>query len=99
MTNRRYRPPVDEEPGIQINVKVDYVEIEVHDGRIGRDPAKVEADGCGELLATYKRMAPVEIGDRLRLPTGEVVPVIGIKDRWQRGVRVLYQRVSIGNAL
>jgi hypothetical protein len=50
--------------------------IEVRDGRMGRDPELVTEAG-GELLASFKSDRPFEEGDRLTLPDGTTVQVIG----------------------
>jgi len=48
----------------------------VRDGRIGRDPALVTEDG-GEILMEFDADHRVEVGERLTLPDGTDVVVIG----------------------
>jgi hypothetical protein len=48
----------------------------VRDGRVGRDPTLVTEDG-GEILGEFEADHPVDIGERLTLPDGNEVVVIG----------------------
>jgi hypothetical protein len=48
----------------------------VRDGRVGRDPNRVTEDG-GEVLDEFDADHPVGIGERLTLPDGNEVVVIG----------------------
>jgi hypothetical protein len=62
------------------------IKVTVRDGRIGRDPNLV-TDGGGEILMQYETDRPVAIGDRLTLPSGSDIAVIGIDDDIVPGVR------------
>lgn len=48
----------------------------VRDGRVGRDPALVTEQG-GEILVEFDTDHPVQVGERLTLPDGNEVVVIG----------------------
>lgn len=53
--------------------------IEVRDGRMGRDP-KLVTEAGGEVLATFDSDKPFNEGDRLNLPDGTTVEVIGYEE-------------------
>ena len=65
----------------------------IHDGRVGRDPAGVTAEGHGAVLETRDCAVPVEVDDRLTLRDGTEVIVIGVDDHirpqsWEQTVHV-----------
>jgi hypothetical protein len=70
------------------------IKLTVRDGRAGRDPAQVTPDG-GEILAAFEHNSTFDEGDRLILPDGSPVMVIGSTERIYRD-RV-EQTVHIGN--
>jgi hypothetical protein len=69
------------------------IQVTVRDGRAGRDPAKVTLEG-GEVLAEFEKdFPPFEEGDRLTLPDGSQVMVIGTAEglgpsRWTQTIYV-----------
>lgn len=74
----------------------------VHDGRAGRDPARVDPDGNGELLMTvYPEAVPdllkYEIGHVLQLPDGTACVVIGVAESIGDAARTWTRRVAVGN--
>lgn len=69
------------------------IQIVLHDGRIGRDPNRVDSEGYGEVLATFESDRPFEEGDFVSLPDGTEVKVVGIretisKDIWSQDLAV-----------
>jgi len=71
------------------------IEVTVHDGRVGRDPARVTSQGHGEILQTFQSDHPIEVGDILTLDDGTRVQVIGVTDELAPGS--WKQKVDIGN--
>ncbi len=71
------------------------VEITIRDGRIGRNPAQDTPEG-GPILATVERAEPLEVGQRVNLPDGAIVKIIGTKDDILPG-QSWRQTVFIGN--
>lgn len=71
------------------------IHVEVRDGRMGRDQSMVTEAG-GELLMEYDTDVPVDVSDRLMLPGGTEVEVIGYREllgeTWT-------QIASVGNTL
>jgi hypothetical protein len=69
------------------------IQVTVRDGRAGRDPAKVTPDG-GEVFAEFEHGSPpFKAGDRLALPDGGPVKVIGVDQAlgpggWKQTVHV-----------
>jgi hypothetical protein len=60
------------------------ITVRVHDGRAGRDPQLVDAEtNQGELLLTFSSTRPYNLEDRLWLPDGTVVEVIGVRESWR----------------
>jgi hypothetical protein len=69
------------------------IEVTVHDGRVGRDPARVTPEGHGEILQTFQSDHPIDIGDVLTLDDGTQVRVIGVTESlgpgsWKQSVHV-----------
>jgi hypothetical protein len=69
------------------------IEVTVHDGRVGRDPARVTPEGHGEILQTFQSDHPIDTGDVLTLDDGTQVRVIGVTDSlapgsWKQAVHV-----------
>lgn len=69
------------------------IQIRVRDGRIGRDPNKVDMNGFGEVLATFESDQPYDEGDILTLADGTEVKVIGLTenlapDAWTQDLAV-----------
>lgn len=58
------------------------IKVTVRDGRAGRDPAQLTPDGQGAILAEFDKDLPTfDEGDRLILPDGSPVMVIGSTER------------------
>jgi len=57
------------------------IKVTVRDGRAGRDPAKVTLDGGAVLAEFEKDFPPFDEGDRIDLPDGSPVMVIGSTER------------------
>jgi hypothetical protein len=70
------------------------IQIIVHDGRIGRDPALVTKEG-GEVLMEYESETPLDIGDTVALPNGSTAVVIGINDDIQPGLHPYPHRPDV----
>jgi hypothetical protein len=58
----------------------EQIKLTIRDGRVGRDPSLVGADGLGEVLAVRYVDVPVTEGDLLTLDNGDVVQIIGRSD-------------------
>lgn len=55
------------------------IKVTVRDGRMGRDPGLVDDEG-GEVLMAFEAARPLDVGDRLTLPDGAEVVVIGLTE-------------------
>jgi hypothetical protein len=69
------------------------IKVTIRDGRVGRDPAQVTADGHGAILETRDCVQPIEVDDRLTLSDGTEVVVVGVDeslrpDSWEQTVHV-----------
>lgn len=53
--------------------------LELRDGRVTRDPARVTPEG-GELLETRWIERPIDLGERLTLASGDEVLIIGFNE-------------------
>jgi hypothetical protein len=73
-TNRRKATYQVMEP-VLLRVVI-MIQVVVRDGRIGRGPSRVTAEG-GEVLTSFESERPFDEGDRLTLPDGTTVCVIG----------------------
>jgi hypothetical protein len=70
--------------------------IRVHDARAGRDGRLADPEtGMGELLLTFRRDRPYNLGDKLWLPDGSVVEVVGVAERWYEDAAE--QDLSVGD--
>jgi hypothetical protein len=73
------------------------VTIYVHDARPGRDESRVDPQtGWGELLATFERARPYDLGDRLELPDGSEVVVVA--DAEQTSTASVEQHVHVSDS-
>jgi len=72
------------------------VRVIVRDGRASRDPNLVTVDG-GEVLAELDVERRYRAGDRLTLPDGTDVVVIGVRERVVPHQREPIQTVNVGN--
>jgi hypothetical protein len=68
------------------------MKITVRDGRVGR---KVAPDGKGEVLGTIEYSGFLDIGNKIKLPDGTNVIVIGLEDNI--GQDEIKQTVFIGS--
>lgn len=80
-------------------------QITVRDGRMGRDPSRVTDEG-GEVLHSFEMPYDPgkwpDVGDRLTLPSGEEVEVIGVKENMrgneQNQITEHLMTLIVGNA-
>lgn len=68
------------------------IHVQVRDGRSGRDPSRVTDQG-GEILAEFDSPRLHTEGERLTLPDGTEVEIIGVTEDLASG----RQTLSVGN--
>ncbi len=57
-----------------------WISVEVHNGRLGRNPSFVTSAG-GEVLLRFETDVPYAVGDLMQLPDGTEGKIISVHER------------------